>query len=219
MIFIFSHLGLGDHILCNGIVRHFSEIYEKVLVFVRNHNLKNVKYMYRDNPNIIPIVVGDEFAIEDYIIQNEISDKVIKVGFEKLTYNEKTTYDVEFYNSVNLDFSIRFEKFYFLRNYEMESLILKTLNPNNEKYIFTHGVDHSKIKTEYKIISNPTEYTVFDLLTLIENAEEVHIMESSIKNLINSYKFVKPKIYFHTYSRGYSNYYHSVGLNELINID
>ena len=219
MIYIFSHLGLGDHIICNGIVRYYSEIYEKVFVFVRQHNFSNVSYMYRDNSNIIPIDAGDEFEVEDYIKENKLLDKVIKVGFDGLTFNEETTFDVEFYKTIGLDFSLRFDKFYFLRDYQIESDILKKLNPNNEKYIFTHGVDHDRVSTEYKIITNPIEYKVFDLLTLIENAEEVHIMESSIKNIINSYKFKKPKIYFHTYSRGYSNYYHSVGLNDFIYIN
>ena len=72
MIYIFSHLGLGDHIICNGIVRYYSEIYEKVFVFVRQHNFSNVSYMYRDNPNIIPIVAGDEFEVEDCHLQNSV---------------------------------------------------------------------------------------------------------------------------------------------------
>ena len=32
MKYIYHHLGLGDHIICNGLVRHFKETNEKCLV-------------------------------------------------------------------------------------------------------------------------------------------------------------------------------------------
>jgi len=33
MKYIYHHLGLGDHIICNSIVRHFVETYHKVTVY------------------------------------------------------------------------------------------------------------------------------------------------------------------------------------------
>ena len=87
---------------------------------------------------------------------------------------------------------------------------------NNEKYIFVHNVDKDKIRNDLKIIENPDEYSIFDLITLIENAEEVHLMESSIKNLVNSIKMDKPKFFYHKYVR--KEYTHSFfnakGLNK-----
>ena len=48
MKYIYHHLGLGDHIICNGIVRHFKEIHKTVTVFCRPNYFTNVEYMYRD---------------------------------------------------------------------------------------------------------------------------------------------------------------------------
>jgi len=62
-------------------------------------------------------------------------------------------------------------------------------------------------------------YNVFDYLSLIENAEEVHFMQSSFKELICSYKLKKPVLYQHNYVRKYEPEMNSTGLNKIIEID
>jgi len=44
-------------------------------------------------------------------------------------------------------------------------------------------------------------------------------MQTGFKDLINSYKMDKPKIYLHKYVRNYPPSIHSVGLNNTIEID
>jgi len=115
---------------------------------------------------------------------------------------------------MNIPFSVRFDNFYIERDFEAEKKIVEELNPTNEKYIFTHNVDLSKVRSDLKIIENPINYNIFHLLSLIENAEEVHLMESSIKCLVNSYKMEKPKFFYHTYVRNYPEYNNTLGLNK-----
>lgn len=218
MKYIYHHLGLGDHIICNGLVRYIKKFEDVVYVFCKPHNTINVEYMYRDNPNIKVLSVGEDIDVVNYINNNNISDKVIKIGFDKLN-NECNTFDEEFYESLNIPFLVRFDDFYIKRNLDLEQKIIKELNPNNEKYIFTHNIDKSKINTNLKIIDNPVNYSIFNLVSLIENAEEVHLMESSIKNLINSYKMEKPKFFYHQYVRNYTPYLNTKGLNDLIIIN
>ena len=136
MKYIYHHLGLGDHIICNGMVRHYKEIYGKVTVFCKPHNYENVKYMYRDDEDITVLPVGEDWDVNVYIFENKISKDVIKIGFDKI----------------------------------------------------------------------------------IENATEVHIMESSIKCLVNSYIFEKPSFYYHQYIRGYDESLNSQGKNKFITI-
>jgi hypothetical protein len=219
MKYVYHHLGLGDHIICNGMVRYFKEIYGKIKVFCKPHNYKNVEYMYRDDDNIEVLSIGEDSDVNKYIFENNISSDVIRIGFENLMRYPYTKFDESFYNIANIPFEFRFSKFFFERDSAREEEAFNYVNPNNEEYIFIHGnVDRKKIRSDLKIVENPTEFGVFDILKIIENATEVHIMESSIKCLINSYVFDKPSFHYHQYVRGYDESLNSQGKNKFITI-
>jgi hypothetical protein len=219
MKYIYHHLGLGDHIICNGLVRHYKEIHGQVGVFCKNSNYEVVRYMYRDDENIQVYGIIDDSDIENCIAANGIENYVVRVGFENLYKCNAKTFDVSFYEGCKIPFLVRFTDFHIDRDLDLERKILDELNPNREKYIFTHNVNKDKIKSNFKIIDNPENFNIFNLISLIENAEEVHVMESSIKNLINSYKMSKPKFFYHKYVRQYGTYYNTIGLNkfEIVN--
>jgi hypothetical protein len=212
MKYIYHHLGLGDHIICNGLSRHFQKVYDNISIFCKPHNFENVEYMYRDNDNIKILNIGEDKDVEKFIKEKNIQKDVIRVGFEFMTGGQ--TFDESFYVGKSLPFSMRYDEFYLERDYELEKKIVEDLNPQKEKYIFTHNVDLNKVRKDIKIIENPKKYNIFNLITLIENAEEVHLMESSIKCLVNSYKMDNPTFYYHQYVRNYSPYLNSVGLNK-----
>jgi len=46
---ILHHLGLGDQIMLNGMVRHFAET-DTVRIFVKRCHEESVRFMYRDMP-------------------------------------------------------------------------------------------------------------------------------------------------------------------------
>jgi hypothetical protein len=215
-VYVYHHLGLGDHIICNGLVRHYKEGNEKVFVFVKPHNFKNVDYMYRDDKNIIPLPIGEDSDVQKYIKDNNLENITVISGFRSFS---ECKFDESFYKSVNLPFEYRFKKFFFERDIKKEIEIYNELNPNNEPYIFVHGVNQEKIRKDLKIIENPTNHSIFDLLTLIEKSTEVHLMESSIKNLVNSYPINGPKFFYHRYIRGYSEEFNSDGINKFLIID
>lgn len=221
--YIYHHLGLGDHIICNGMIRHFCKVYDNVVLFCYSHNCNNVEYMYRDLNNLEVFKFDTESEINQFIFNNKLEASVLRVGFEKLSqYLNEMTFDRAFYKIVELDFSIRFDKFYFKRNSKQEEIVYSTLNPTDEKYIFVHD-DPSrgyeiKIDSQYKIIKNDLRFGVFDYIKILENAEEVHYMQSSFADLINSYKLDKPKLFLHTKVRNYNSSIHSVGLNQIVEI-
>jgi hypothetical protein len=222
MKYIYHHLGLGDHIICNGMVRLFYERYGKIKLFSKNGNLENVKFMFSDLSNLELIPVNNDYDVESYIIKNNIQNDLIKIGFSEMRRHQPPhTFDQAFYKIAQMDFNTRFDYFKVPRNYEAENSVYNELNPTNEPYIFVHDdknrgfeIDKSKIDSKLKIIENDIKYGLFDMLKIIENAEEVHVMQSSIKDLINSYAFTKPKFFLHLYVRGYDDDADSVGLNK-----
>lgn len=221
-------MGLGDHIICNGLVRHLQKKNSEVTIFCYNHNYENVKQMFSDNPNISIITVSSDHEVTQYIKSKNIhSSKYLRIGFEKMhSLSSSMKFDQVFYQIAGIDFQVRFDEFYIERNKELEEIVYNELNPHNEPYIFLHEdvkrnflIDRSKIPTNYKIIENDPKYNIFHMLKVFENAEEIHLMQSSIKDLINSIKMDRPKIFLHNYVRNYGEELNSVGLNKIIKIN
>ena len=159
MKYIYHHLGLGDHIICNGLSRHFQKVYDNISIFCKPHNFENVEYMYRDNDNIKILNIGEDKDVEKFIKEKNIQKDVIRVGFEFMTGGQ--TFDESFYVGKSLPFSMRYDEFYLERDYELEKKIVEDLNPQKEKYIFTHNVDLNKVRKDIKIIENPKKYNIF----------------------------------------------------------
>lgn len=216
-------MGLGDHFTCNPIVRHYYKQFDKIYLFCYKHFESNIKFMYRDLPNLHTIGLQSDNEVEEYIVQNNISEKLIKVGFDKTraVKDQVETFDEGFYLSENLPFSLRFDGYFVERDMDNEMKLYQTLNPNDEDFIFVHEdpdrgmfLDKNRIRQDLKIIKNDKSFLIFDYIYLISRAKEVHVMQSSLKDMINSYSFPDTKFFLHNYVRNYDSYANTKGLNK-----
>ena len=194
-IYVHHHLGMGDHIICNGMVREIYKNYEKVNLFVKHNNFINVSFMYRDLPNInlIPIDGDNE------IYNNYEHNNILRVGFGhlgRLMGEFGIGWDAAFYKQLDIDFNKRWDSFYVMRDKEREQNLYHMLNPNNEKFCLIHsngsdGVDrinYDMINNDLlKIIISPS-YTnnIFDYYKLIEDSSQIHCVDSSFLHLSDS---------------------------------
>lgn len=231
MFYIYHHLGLGDHIICNGMVRHFVDLYGEVTIFCKERYRSNVEYMYRDSSKINIISAEQEWMVPAFL--NQLNEQqYLKIGFENLPHYEqnfekiKKTFDEAFYELANVDFLVRFEKFFILRNEQREQEALSYLNPNNEPYIYVHDdsnrgftIDPAKHRQDLKIIKNDFKFNLFEMRKILEEAEEIHTMQTGMLDFMNSFALKKPKIFHHTYVRKYSDFYYSKGFNSVKKID
>jgi len=205
-VYIYHHLGLGDHIICNSIVRHFSKLYDVVFLFVKKHNYESVKFMYSDiNVNLI---VGDDEYANYFIMRNNITN-LIKIGFEKLHLSSEKM-DKFFYDSVGLDFNKRWDDFYVPRDMNKELNFFKSFNIIENNYVFFHD-DISRnlkisedyiINKELSIVKPDRDLTnnIFDYCYLLENAKEIQCMDSSFRLLCDSIN-IKSEQNFHHFNR------------------
>jgi hypothetical protein len=213
MNFLKTHLGLGDHVITNGLLRHFYEKYGELGTFAKSGNMKNVSYMFRDLKNLKIIPAESPRDINEYVSKNSLDMIDASMG-------PSPTFDQSFYLRAGVDFSVRFDKFYIQRDKEKESKVTEALNPKNEKYIFVadhpsrgFSIDMSKVRNDYKIIKNDMKFNLFHYISLLEGAEEIHFMQTAFKDLICSYKMDKPKLFQHNYVRKYPPHYNSLGIN------
>jgi hypothetical protein len=212
-IYIYTHLGMGDTILCNGLIRHFAEKYDIVYLFAKLNYIKNVLYMYRDNPKIKVIQMDDNqvksfMAINlnnNYLILGHTNDYMSKIDSKVWTFEEG------FYKIAEVPFEYKWSKFFFQRDLEKEKEAFKKIGlTEGEKYIFIHddpkrGRNFKKQYLNSSIKSiHPVNYQdigLFDFLYTIENAYEVHVHNSSFANLIDTLELKIDRLFYHKYAR------------------
>lgn len=198
-VHIYHHLGLGDHIICNGLVRTIAEKYDKVFLFVKAHNHYSVEYMYRDIN--LELIIADDKETNRYIQKYNIT-KLIKIGFKELSGD----FDKSFYELAGIDFTDRWDKFKVKRDKKRESNLFKRLELS-KPYIFLHEDKRRKMvinrdKLKGTIFTPNRYYTnnIFDYCYIIEQADEVHCIESSFGLLIDSLNLNK-NTFIHRYAR------------------
>ena len=152
--------------------------------------------------------------IENYIKKNNIKKhELITIGFENyhktknMNPDKKHPWpcDIVFYKQFNIPFKKRFTETYWKRNKLVEKKLYKKLIKKNEKYIFVHDDPNRNIfindkffdKSIKKIIRNDIKENIFNYGYLLENASEIHIMESSIRQIIEVLKIKTKKLYLY----------------------
>lgn len=214
-IYIHHHLGLGDHIDMNGFIRFFllTNGFNKINLFVKSSYYDMIQYMYSDEDriNLIPIDPKIDEDLQVFAYMRKINNgKLLRVGFENYPFGKEIEENKNcweyFYEQLNVPYDVKVNFFYVERNVEEEERLYKKLNPSNEPYIFLHddsdrgfSINHEYISNKnLKIIKNDKSENIFYFLKILENAEEIHCMESSFKSLIEIYAKTE-KLFFHDF--------------------
>lgn len=195
-VYLHHHLGLGDHIICNGLVRYLlKNSIRNVILPTKKHNIESVDYMYRDLPTVkIDPVIKDECAVKKY----KKYKNVLRIGFENIQGNN---WEKSFYDQVNINYNYRFNSFFIYRDKERENNFIKNFNIK-EKYAFvcfTSSTSSNNIKPDTDL---PVIYlekitnNLFDWLPIIFNASEVHTIDTSIFQLIKQIKLNCRQVFY-----------------------
>jgi len=233
-LYVHHHLGLGDHIDCNALTRIVSKniYFNKIKIFAKQKYSKMVEFMYRDEPkiNVVAIPGINEYKeIDDYIshrpydpryMRDDQVGQVLRVGHENYPWGQEEKLGMGcaeiFYKLVGIDFQKRFDEFYFERDLKEENRVYLKLNPDNEDYVFVHDdpkrgfeIGDEKIIDFYgkkiKIIRNDITENIFYFCKILENAKQIHCMESSFRSLIETLN-INGELFFHNFREGASGY-------------
>lgn len=212
--FIHHHTGMGDHISCHGIVRHYCEITDKVGVFVQPHNLENVKYMFNDIKNLFLFEMYDSQAFQ-FVSEHKITD-IIRVGDAvggNTSKCKRQNFEEDFYIMSDVPVKYKTEKFYINRDIEKEKELFNSLNLTKGEYIFVHDKDNSfENGSHLKFLPNnirivkPTSHGLFDWMYVIENAKEIHCINSSFICLIDCMDTGDVPLFNHRYVQKHPEY-------------
>lgn len=203
-IYIYHHLGLGDHISCHGIVRHYAEQYKKVSLFVKSHNKENVQYMYNDLTNL-ELIEGDDTYVQNFILHYNLTN-VLYIGFK---LNTIENFIVQFYKMANVPIEYEYQKFYINRNLVNEKKLFNSLNVTEHEYVFAHDQNIAKsphIKNHNLPIVVPTHGKFFDWIYTIQHAKEIHCIDSAFICLVDLLDTNNISLFNHRYIKHYPDY-------------
>src|SRR5210317_103437 len=216
MITILHHLGLGDAIMLNGMVRHFAED-EHVCIFVQKHHLESVQFMYRDIEDRVKIKAVNTTNAQEMWSQVEgrvlpLATYRLPIDVWKYIMEGPPTEMVNWAHSVYIQAGIppkyMYSKFKVVRDKSKE------IKYEHDDYVFIHDDESRdmKVNRDYpnvfritpEIVSkNPN---IFDYLSVIENAKEVHCMDSCYAWMINMMEMGDPsKNFLHLDVKGNYN--------------
>ena len=89
-LFIDWNLGLGDSIICNGLVRVLARQHGRfVIVPSYTHNLPSVRHMFSDDHNVCVVDVADAALYCD--------ESVLSIGLNHPRWGTVTPFDRAFY--------------------------------------------------------------------------------------------------------------------------
>jgi hypothetical protein len=195
-LFIRLHLGLGDSVVCNGLVREMMKKYEDVTIPAYNNNFAQLKYAFRDLGDKLRIMRVTSDKSCDSLAINAGSTDVLKLGFTGDNFKPET-WDKSFYEQAGLDFGTRWASFYVERN------IPKEVRAPTPRFIFVHD---DKLR-HYDI--NPVHFAkgltvvrpqmlahIYSWMWCIENAEEIHAIDGPFLALADSIP-TKGKLFCH----------------------
>lgn len=191
-----THQGFGDLIVCSPIVNFLSELDDTKVVFVTRSEsyAKNIKRFCKPQVDIVvvdgyPQATDDFHPVDEVKLINTWASKnnylLMRSGFSRFKIEPNLPWDFYFYKNVAIDYSIKTSHFYLERNIVKEKEILDYFSiKENEPYAFVHDDEKRNFKlspqTDLRIIKNDDKFDIADMLPVMSNAKELHLMGSSL---------------------------------------
>ena len=211
-ITILHHLGLGDQIMLNGMVRHFAEK-EHVYLMCKNCHEESVKFMYRDICDQVTLILVENTNPREIHAKLPKGSRILPLATYGMENNvwENFTQVTNWAHGVYLQAKVN--PLYMYTKFKVVQDSSIQLSPPTSDYIFVHDdrerdrcidIDTDKFiyKPHSKVIDKNKEFfhcensNIFSYIWIIENAKEVHCMNSSYNWMIELMKLGNKKTNF-----------------------
>ena len=140
---LMGHLGLGDSINLNGMVRYYSTVYDETTVICSEKQLKSLSTMYSDDPTIklypVKVIGGNlpQFDLPDEL-KNNID--IYKLGYYKNNnFNACNIIPFNFYDDANIDRKYFWSYFHIPYSTNSSNLYKEIFNMCGNNYILIHS--------------------------------------------------------------------------------
>jgi hypothetical protein len=191
-IYLDWNLGLGDAIVCCGLVRELAKRNDRIILPCWARNERNVRHMFSDLRNIeVEVVATDRSG-------SRPGFRTVSIGMHASGFGE-LNWDQRFYAFAEVDFSRRWDSFDLplgKSDIPVPSEPFALICERGSDGIYPlHGLNHPN---PVRLERSPL---LFDWVPMMREAEEIHCIDSAPMNLVESVP-TKGKLFFHKYARG-----------------
>jgi len=222
---LYFHQGWADIINCLSLINYYCNLYDNIYLIMRDDakelidfytkDINNLEIFYEEKKNIDEN--GIQFVINKYNSNDLQNCNFLAIGCHDNIRKDKYTNNFRcidncfvkgFYESYDISYITRINNFEFNRNYELENNIYNNfINKYGKDYILYHEVIENYNK-DYRIINlNNISNIFFDIIKILENAIEIHLLDSVwgafIYQLDAKYKLFQNKKIILYAKRGY----------------
>jgi hypothetical protein len=204
----YHHLGMGDHFILHGLVRRLykEEEFNSFNLISKKHYANNVRFMYRDLEKIKIIEVNND-SNADQIFNSFKGRKKKHFATDYREFSNCFSEEAA-YLSLGFEPSDRYTYFHLERDYPRENEVYNKIINFNDEYIFIaddasrgYGIEDGNALDgrKLKIIrsSDLLEYSIFDLIKIIKNAKDIHVIYSAFLMFLDCIKDSLPPMYIH----------------------
>lgn len=211
-LLLLGHLGLGDQLICNGLVRCLANKRPLVLVVCKRVSAVSVGFMYRKTPNIQLLVVEDDADISPaFGADPAVWTSFLRSGFDILALGlhrgplpSGAGFADVFYDQAGVSRAARYSAFKVDRDPGLEAL--RCARPS-ERYVFVHDdvergfrltLDSElPVRHPGKPDGSPGSDNIFAFLGLMERAEELRLMDSCFAHMADLLDIGAGRRYLH----------------------
>lgn len=216
------HMGLGDSLICLGLVKTLSTRNPEVIFYYAclPNYFHSVAWMFKDLPNVFPIAVNSGREARQYAQFKNASYRPI--GVHDVNIKQ---FDESFYRQHHVPFELRWELAKTPFGPNSKNLLLK-LNPENKPFMLVCNKDSSghvhtlNISNDQNLLAievQPLTNNIFDWADLLINASEVHTIDTAFIHLVEN--FLTPdtntRLFFHRIRQSPTEFTRRLPWNEI----
>jgi hypothetical protein len=202
------NLGLGDAIICNGLVRYLShaEPRRKIVLPCWERNIPTVRHMFSDLANVHVVAATDD------TVPHSRTYEILSIGLHNQNWGRIAQWDEAFYRFAGVPFGAKWDMFHVPAS--------GTEIPQTRTGEYPFGLLHHDPARGFKITEDHLKdgcplVTVFpetpiltDWRYLIRDAKEIHVIDSAPMHLVELLP-TTGKLFYHKYARAKGSRQHT----------
>jgi hypothetical protein len=191
-LIVYHHLGLGDHFICMGLVLELADRFaqKRVHLATKRPYVGTVQALYARAPNvrILPVDPG-QAEREVYAFARREGLKVARLGFDGL---DPSQWDRSFYDQAGIDFRHSWDRFD-MGDVRAEADALSVRLVESRPYMLVHAdgsvgsftLRISGALPRVQVRPEPSPVGLLAWCRIINEAEEIHCIDSSVVHLVD----------------------------------